>query len=471
MNQNAYNRIDRAVLMLVWIGYSGVANAQTPDPASGWVVDYSLAILVIIAGLLLACVPLLVWPGSMRRRKPDAKFGLDITEQEQNQLVAEGKKFRILFELYPDATLLIDPETGLPVEFNRLAHEQLGYTAEEFAKLRISDYEAHETPEDIGEHIRTIFKQGRDDFETRHRRKDGVIIDVRVSVILLPQDTQTLFLAVFRDISEQKQVMRDFAESEKRFMDVAAAAGEYIWEIGINGRYHFVTSQAERLLGYPVDEIIGRSPFDFMPEEEAQRVQELLNEWAGQKSSWQGLEHVSLRPDGSLVHQRVSGLPIIGAGGELLGFRGTGRDITVEKEAEQAQQALTERLALATESAGLGIWDYDMASGRLDWDEGMLRLYGVDAADFGHSFKDWECRLVGESRETAPARFQAAAASGNRFETDLTIRRANDGALRTLQGQAQVISNQAGVAVRVVGINRDITIQEENQRRLAAEEA
>ncbi|TVP78295.1 PAS domain S-box protein [Thioalkalivibrio sp.] len=397
----------------------------------------------------------------------------DITERRQlfESLQEQEKRFRTLFELYPDATLLIDPGTGLPVQFNETAHEQLGYTAAEFAGLRITDYEAQETPEETAEHIRTILEQGRDDFETRHRRKDGSIVDVRVSVVLLDQEDRNLFLAVFRDISQQKQALRELAESEKRFMDVAEAAGEYIWEVTPKGRYRFVTPQAGHLLGYEADDIIGHSPFEFMPPEEARRVEGLFAEWAAEKTSWQGLEHVSLRPDGRLVHQRVSGLPILGESGELLGFRGTGRDITAEKEAEQAKEVLTERLHLATSAAGLGIWDYDIASGRLDWDEGMFRLYGVDPADFSHRFEDWDRALVGESRDQAKARFQAAVESGSQFEASVTIRRADDGTLRTLHSQAQVIRNDAGKVVRVVGVNRDITSQEENRRQLAAEEA
>ncbi|MDF1613685.1 PAS domain S-box protein [Desulfurivibrio dismutans] len=394
-----------------------------------------------------------------------------LPHQARGQHEEQESRFRTLFELYPDATLLIDPESGLPVQFNRLAHEQLGYTAEEFARLRIPDYEAKETPEETGAHIRNILDQGQDDFETQHRCKDGSVIDVRVSVVLLSLEERTLFLAVFRDITEQKQVLRDLEQSDKRFMDVSMAAGEYIWEIDPEGRYSIVTSPVEPLLGYSVEEIIGRSPFDFMPKEEAERVQGLLAEWAANKSSWQGLEHVSVRPDGTLVHQRVSGLPILDENGELLGFRGTGRDITAEKAAEQARKALTERLHLATSAAELGIWDYDMASGHLEWDDGMFRLYGIDPADFGHAFEDWAEALMPESREAAVAAFQAAVAADEAFDIRIAIRRADDGEVRTLHGQAQVIRDSAGAAMRVVGVNRDITKEEENRQQLAAEEA
>ncbi|GAB6090746.1 PAS domain-containing hybrid sensor histidine kinase/response regulator [Spirochaeta dissipatitropha] len=375
-----------------------------------------------------------------------------------------------LFELYPDPTLLIDPETARPVQFNPSAFQQLGYTAEEFTRLRIEDFEAQMTPEEIEQHIRHALEHGRDDFETRHRSKDGTITDVQVSVIPLYIKGTAQLLAVFRDISSYKTAMRELEASEKRFADVALAAGEYIWEINTEGTYISVTPPVEPLLGYSVEHIIGRSPFEFMPDEEAKRIQELLRGYAADKSPWQGMEHTSLRSDGTLVYQRVSGLPIISDTGELLGFRGTGRDITAEKDAATAQKVLSDRLALATESAGLGIWDYDLITDRLEWDEGMFCLYGVAPADFGHSFTDWTRTLLPESQEHAVSQFQTAVASGTTFEIEISIRRANDGQVRILQGQAQIIRNAAGEAVRVVGVNRDITEQEENRRRLAAEE-
>ncbi|MBK1733759.1 hypothetical protein CKO15_00365 [Halorhodospira abdelmalekii] len=270
----------------------------------------------------------------------------DVTEEYQSRQELEEREshFHTLFELYPDAALLIDPDTGRPVRFNRLAYEQLGYTAEEFAELRIADYEAVQTSEEIDECIQSILAHGQKAFGTQHRRKDGSLVDVHVTGVRLPFEERTLLLAVFRDIS-------------------------------------------------------------------------------------------------------------------------------AEKAAERAQKALTERLHLATAAAELGIWEYDLISGRLEWDAGMFRLYGIDPAAFGHSFADWAEALLPESREEAVTAFQEAVASATPFDIQIGIRRADDGKIRTLHGQAQVIRNGAGRPIRVVGVNRDVTEEEENRQQVAAAEA
>ena len=173
---------------------------------------------------------------------------------------------------------------------------------------------------------------------------------------------------------------------------------------------------------------------------------------------------------GNLRWVRATGQPIV-ENGETTRLFGMIQNITADKEAEHDRQILIERLALATETAGLGIWDYDVISGRLDWDESMFRLFGMDSTHFNHSFADFERQLVGESRIEVARRFQETLTAGRDFATKMQIRRADDGTLRTLDGRGQVVRNSAGKAVRVVGINRDITAREKNRARLAAEEA
>lgn len=128
-------------------------------------------------------------------------------------------RYRTLYELSPDGVLLIDPETALPLEFNATAHEQLGYTREEFATMRVMDYEAAESPEETTAHFQNIIQAGRDDFESQHRRKDGSIKHVLITVKLVELHGRPLFLTVLRDISAMKQAqeaLRDANEQLER---------------------------------------------------------------------------------------------------------------------------------------------------------------------------------------------------------------------------------------------------------------
>ncbi|BAU58669.1 diguanylate cyclase/phosphodiesterase with PAS/PAC sensor [Halorhodospira halochloris] len=372
----------------------------------------------------------------------------------------------------------------------------LGYDPEQQGTLTYAQWQALVHPEDL-ERILPEFEHHLAagtpfTIEFRYRCADGswLWVQNRGQTLRRAADGSPIYMVgTHVEIQQLKETERALAKSEQRFRDVTLAAGEYIWEIDPEGRYTFITSPAEPLLGRPVEAIIGCSVFDFMPDDEAERVHGLLQAWADERSAWRDLEHVSLRPDGSLVHQRVSGLPILDEDGNLTGFRGTGRDITAEKEAERAQKRLTERLRLATSAAELGIWEYDLKSGRLECDECMCRLYGIDPATFGHAsegwveapesksldttvfgntFEDWAETLLPDSRDSTVAALNEAVASRTPFDIQMEIRRADDGSCRTLHGHAQVICDASGIPVRIVGISRDITAEQEYRRQLAA---
>ncbi len=88
----------------------------------------------------------------------------DITERKQmeTRIREAEKRYRALFDQAPVGILIIDAETAVPVEFNEVAHQQLGYSREEFAKLRIFDYKAVETPDETKARIEKVLREGRD---------------------------------------------------------------------------------------------------------------------------------------------------------------------------------------------------------------------------------------------------------------------------------------------------------------------
>jgi PAS domain-containing protein len=78
-----------------------------------------------------------------------------LTEQTLRE---PGERYRTIFELAADSIVLIDEETGELVEFNKRAHENLGFTREEFQKLKIPDFEIIEDAEEVAKHIKKIVK-------------------------------------------------------------------------------------------------------------------------------------------------------------------------------------------------------------------------------------------------------------------------------------------------------------------------
>lgn len=81
-------------------------------------------------------------------------------KQIEKELKKEELRYRTLFEQSPEGIVLIDPETARHIDFNEIAHQQLGYSRDEFIQMRVSDYEAIEKPEDTKARIEKILREG-----------------------------------------------------------------------------------------------------------------------------------------------------------------------------------------------------------------------------------------------------------------------------------------------------------------------
>jgi PAS domain S-box-containing protein len=160
------------------------------------------------------------------RLDEDRKKALaDLRESEE--------KYSTLFRQAPDSVMLVDAETGEITEFNDSAHTNLGYTREEFRHLKIADFEALETPEEIDRRIRQIGKAGRDSFETLHRTKDGAIRNVFVRTAAITLRGRRLIQCVWRDVTDRKRTEADLRKSEALLKATGRIAKVGGWEYDV----------------------------------------------------------------------------------------------------------------------------------------------------------------------------------------------------------------------------------------------
>ncbi|MHA2039408.1 MAG: PAS domain S-box protein [Promethearchaeota archaeon] len=154
----------------------------------------------------------------------------DISDRKrvEQALKESEKKYRALFEEAPDGIVLFDIEKGIHAEFNDKAHKTLGYTREEFQNLKLTDIEAAESPDEIQKHIEILFKHGSDVFETKHRKKDGEVLDILVSAQALTIGEKKFGQAIYTDITERKKTEYALKESELNLKAVYDNAGDGI---------------------------------------------------------------------------------------------------------------------------------------------------------------------------------------------------------------------------------------------------
>ncbi|HLX65091.1 MAG TPA: PAS domain-containing sensor histidine kinase [Planctomycetota bacterium] len=130
------------------------------------------------------------------------------------------ERHRSILQTAMDGFWLVDSQ-GRLLEVNETYCGMSGYGAQELLSMRISDLEYCETAADIASHIQKIMAQGQDRFESRHRRKDGGIFDVEISVHYRSTDSGRI-VVFLRDITERKQSEQNLRQSEKQMRALAA---------------------------------------------------------------------------------------------------------------------------------------------------------------------------------------------------------------------------------------------------------
>ena len=176
-------------------------------------------------------------------------------KRAETSLHESEKRYRTIFNESPDGIVLIDTETAKAVEFNEVAHRQLGYSREEFAQLTVADYEAKEQADEIRAHFEKIKQVGSEKFDTLHRTKLGEIRNVAVSKQALVIGERQYLYAIFRDVTELRLAQEDILFKAK----LLDAASDSIFLVDHEGKIIFANEAAYKTRGYPREELIGMS--------------------------------------------------------------------------------------------------------------------------------------------------------------------------------------------------------------------
>jgi PAS domain S-box-containing protein len=177
----------------------------------------------------------------------------DITARvaAENALKESEERLSALFQQAADGIVLVDAESLGFAEFNDAACHALGYSRAEFARLDLSAINVPLTPEQMREVVDDIVESGGDDFETRHRHKDGSLRDVAVSNRVVRAQGHTYLVAIWSDITARKQAEEMLAESEERYRILADYSPEWQYWLGPEGNFLYVSPGCEAISGYP----------------------------------------------------------------------------------------------------------------------------------------------------------------------------------------------------------------------------
>jgi PAS domain S-box-containing protein len=158
-------------------------------------------------------------------------------------------------------------------------------------------------------------------------------------------------LEVARNITDRKRAEEALKESEEKYKTLVEATSDIIWEVDAEGRFTFISPKIKDILGYEVDEVVGKMrTLDLVAKEEFGKWLKRFKQITAKRKPFSGLEVIHLHKNGHRVICEISGIPLFDSAGEFKGYVGIDKDIT-ERRHMQEQLAITDRLASVGELA------------------------------------------------------------------------------------------------------------------------
>jgi PAS domain S-box-containing protein len=151
-----------------------------------------------------------------------------------------------------------------------------------------------------------------------------------------------------------------------------------------------------------------------------------------------------------------NGSPVRDAEGNMVGVVLVFRDVTERKRMSDEKDILNRRLLLATQSAGMGIWEWDIQNDILTWDDAIRMLYKLDDTIYESPFEAWTERIHPADKLRVAEDIQNAVKGLKEYNTEFRITN-DDGSVRHIKATGNVVRGVGGQPVKMIGANWDVT--------------
>ena len=399
----------------------------------------------------------------------------DITERKlaEDALRESEEKYRALVDQAAEGIVLVDIETLRFIDFNDAACSDLGYSREEFASLTLFDVQGSLTKDEFINSFKAVVESKGGKLENRQRRKDGTFRDTIISNRVINLNGRKYVSGIWQDVTERKKAEEALRKGEEKFRTVANYIYNWEYWIAEDGHLVYIAPSCERITGYTTEEFY-KDP-DLLtkiihPDSRENFIHHLGDVIESMiKEDCQPMNFRILTRNGEARWISHVCRNVFDQEGKYMGRRVSNVDITKRKQAETEMIEYSQRLKLATASGKLAVWDWNVKDNIMFWDDRMFDLYGVTRYAFPNTIDAWINGLHPDDKLRAISESNAACLGEKEFDTTFRVLRP-DGTTKHLKGNAIIIKDNSGKAIRMIGINIDITeqIKAEEERHVLA---
>jgi PAS domain S-box-containing protein len=157
------------------------------------------------------------------------------------------------------------------------------------------------------------------------------------------------------DITDHKRAEAALQQSQQRFKDFAEASADWFWEMDSELRFSYMSPNVERIVGVPPEWHYGKTRQDILGDDCDRTAWDEHLRTLRAHEPFRNFTYLRAGEGVEPRWLRTSGVPVFGADGTFLGYRGSGSDVTAAVEAEQALSEAEERFRAIFEQAAVGI--------------------------------------------------------------------------------------------------------------------
>ncbi|MFZ4799163.1 MAG: PAS domain S-box protein, partial [Bacteroidia bacterium] len=400
-------------------------------------------------------------------------IALDITLRKQAE-----EKFSKAFQSNSVQMILSSLTTGIILDANEKALETLGLTKEEVigktsVDLGLFGNMAERTK--AFDEILALKENETSQREVSFETKAKGLITCFLAVKKITIGKELCVLVSMIDITERKKTEASLYESEEKLRTIIETSPDGIIISSLDGTIQFVTKKTYTIFNYEFTaKVIGKSVFEFIDPDYLSAAKDNFGNWLRGKIILNAY-YSMLKSDGSSFFGEANSNILKDKSGIPIGILIVIRDISerIQAEKELADGAL--RMKLATQSGGVGIWNYEFDNDILNWDEQMYKIYGIENKDQKIDNNLWNGFIHPDDLELTVRKWDLAFNEHQDYNIIYRIIRP-DGKTRYLNAQAIIQYNEENKPIHLLGTNRDITEKilaeaETNKARKEAEDA
>lgn len=323
-----------------------------------------------------------------------AGMGLkNLREIEANKKIKESEEqYRTIIETTMDGFWINDLK-GKIVDVNEAYCRMTGYSKNELLTMSIPDIEATETPAETAEHIKNIIENGEMRFESKHRKKDGSVFDVEVSLQYRNVNAGHI-VAFLRDITKRKHFENSIRESEEKYRLIAENTDDTIAVLDLDLNFTYFSPSIIKLRGYTSEEAMKQKVEEILTPDSFEKVMAIFSDIIKKDLGKEDLNYPAIElevnhKNGYAVWVELSFSILKDANNKPKGFITITRDISERKKSESTLHDIIEKNPMSIQIV-------DKEGYSLKVNSAHTALFGaVPPPDFS-IFKDLEKKGFGE---------------------------------------------------------------------------